>query len=487
MRLGCQLVWRGTLRAQEVSGLQAAVAIEGALTAAIAQADKSIVAIARVSRRGGEEIGPLELRPDPFGALRIPAAKPRPGDSDFVPDDYGTGVVVDKRGLILTNYHVLGDDSEYFVTTVERKVYLARVKAADPRSDLAVLSIDAHDLTPIKYGDAANLKKGQFVIALGNPYAIARDGQASASWGIIANFERKAAPTLDESNRSSKPTLHQFGTLIQTDAKLNLGTSGGALLNLKGEMIGLTTAMAAVAGFEHSAGYAIPVDDTFRRVVETLKQGREVEYGFLGVAPESLAEAEILAGKHGARVSTVVDGTPAQRFDLRPHDVITHVDGRPIYDADGLFLHVGKLPVETLVHLTVERGGLVVPVNVELAKFSVRGKKIVTAPGSNWRGMRVDYATADHEFAEHVREGKLDSRGCVIVTDVEQSSPAWNQGMRPNMAISHVGNVRVSSPKEFQAAIAGKTGPVKLRLVSPGGDHPLRSILPEVKIENPDR
>ena len=95
---------------------------------------------------------------------------------------------------------------------------------------------------PIKFGDATKLKKGQIVIALGNPYAIARDGQASASWGIVANLTRKDGPWLPEADERpgpARPTLHQYGTLIQTDARLNLGTSGGALLNLKGEMVGL--------------------------------------------------------------------------------------------------------------------------------------------------------------------------------------------------------------------------------------------------------
>ena len=118
------------LAAQEITGLQAAVAIESALTAAIAQSDKSVVAIARVSRPDREELGGLEPRLDPFGALRIVQVRPRPEDGDFVPNDFATGVIIDRRGLILTNYHVLGEDSDYFVTTSERKVYPARIRAA---------------------------------------------------------------------------------------------------------------------------------------------------------------------------------------------------------------------------------------------------------------------------------------------------------------------------------------------------------------------
>src|SRR5262249_18786288 len=149
-----------------------------------------------------------------------------------------------------------------------RKAYDAKVKAADPRSDLALLEIaegsERGEFVPVRWGSSAKLRRGHFVITLGNPYAIARDGEVCAGLGIVSNLARKAAPVSGESNpRASKPTLHHFGTLVQTDAKLPLGTSGGALLNLDGEMVGLTTAMAAGAGYDQAAGYAIPVDEAF--------------------------------------------------------------------------------------------------------------------------------------------------------------------------------------------------------------------------------
>ena len=257
-----------------------------------------------------------------------------------------------------------------------------------------MLAIDAADLAPITFGNAAELKKGQIVISLGNPYAIARDGQASAAWGIVANLARKAPATPSESDPTGRPTLHHYGTLIQTDAKLNLGTSGGPLLNLKGEMVGLSVALAATAGYEAAGGYAIPVDATFRRAVETLMQGREVEYGFLGVQPVNLRQQEVLGGLHGMRVAQVVRGTPAARSGLKPDDIVTAVDGAPIYDADGLVLNVGKLPPEAVARLSVLRGGSPRTVEVTLTKYAVRGKKIVTAADPAWRGLRVEYPTA---------------------------------------------------------------------------------------------
>ena len=385
----------GDLRAQEPpSGADVAAAMEKTLIAAIARSEKSVVAIARVRKEQPGETFQLEFRPDPFGRRPTPLTPPQPTDPDFIPNEYGTGVIVDRAGLILTAYHVLAEESDYYVTTADHKTYKAVIKAGDPRSDLAVLAIDAVDLTPISLGNAAELRKGQIVISLGNPYAIARDGQVSAAWGIVANLARKAPAKPTESDPTGRPTLHHYGTLIQTDAKLNLGTSGGPLLNLKGEMVGLCVALAATPGYEAAGGYAIPVDPTFRRALDMLKQGREVEYGFLGIQPMNLQPREILAGLHGMRVGQVLPGTPAARYGLKAGDIVTDVDETPIHDADGLVLNVGKLPAAAVTRLAILRGGSPRTIQVTLSKYAVHGKKIVTVTDPAWRGLRVDYPTA---------------------------------------------------------------------------------------------
>jgi len=468
----------GSLRAQELpSGADAAAAIEKSLVDVIARAEKSVVAIARVRKERAGETFQLEFRPDPFGRRPSPLAPPQPTDPDFIPNEYGTGVVIDRRGLILTAYHVLAEESDYYVTAADRKVYKASVKGADPRSDLAVLSIDAADLSPITFGNAAELKKGQIVVSLGNPYAIARDGQPSAGWGIVANLGRKAPAAPSESDPTGRPTLHHYGTLIQTDAKLNLGASGGPLLNLKGEMVGLSVALAAAPGYETAGGYAYPVDPTFRRVVETLKQGREVDYGFLGVLPGNLPPADASGAPHGIRVSQVVPGTPAARSGLKVEDVVTEVDGAAVYDADSFYLEVGRLPAEAVARLNVVRDGRKRTIEATLSKYPVRGKKIVTAPEPAWRGLRVDYPTAVVDAEGRPRGGMSFADNAVIVTEVFDGSPASQAGLRHGMLISHVDRVPVRTPKEFAAAVARKFGPVQLRLV--GDDkNPLRTIGP---------
>ena len=155
----CVVVVR-SLPAQEPSAVETAAAMEKVLVDVIAKAEKSVVAIARVRKEQSGETFQMEFKPDPFGRKPTPLAPPQPTDPDFIPNEYGTGVVVDRAGLILTAYHVLGEDSDYYVTTSARKIYKATIKGADPRSDLAVLSIEAVDLTPDHIGQCHGVEEG---------------------------------------------------------------------------------------------------------------------------------------------------------------------------------------------------------------------------------------------------------------------------------------------------------------------------------------
>jgi serine protease Do len=422
------------------------------MVAAIAAAERSVVAIAR----GAKDQGDAATLANP----------------DFIPKEYATGVVVDRNGLILTNYHVLGDvpSSAYVVWAGGRAYANARVKAADPWSDLAVLEIDAQGLTPITFGDVTALRKGRIVIALGNPHAIARDGNVCATWGIISNLGRKIDGPLSQVgsrasvDAASKETMHHFGGLIQTDARLSLGTSGGPLLNLQGQMIGLTTSLAALAGYERSAGFAIPVDEAFQRVVERLKEVREVEYGFLGVAPENLQQTQ---GNPGVQLVSVEPGTPAYRHGLRTLDVVTHIDGKAVHNRDDLFLHVGSLPADHVAEITLKRGSQRITEQVRLAKKYIQASRpvITTAAPRIWRGLQVDYATAIPPGTSGI-----DPDGCVAVKDVQLDSPAWRSGLRPGVFISHVADRRVTNPDEFHASVGSHPGAVQLRCTTRIGD-----------------
>lgn len=457
-------------------GLAVIASIEQATTSAIEKAEQSIVAIARVRKDQAANVRADQLLvPGQFPFLDAPE------NPDFVPSEFASGVVISEDGLIVTCAHALDDVKRYdYYVWLDRRFYQAnvvsksaKVQASDPYTDLAVIKIDAKELTPITFGDASTLRKGSFVVSLGNPYATARDGQASASWGIVSNLRRTAVSRNSADSVLAKESQHQFGTLIQTDARLNLGTSGGALINLSGEMVGLTTSLAALSGFEQSAGYAIAVDEMFKRVVDSLKTGHQPEFGFLGIQPEELRAHERAAGFSGARVSLVLPGLPGDLAGLRNEDLIVAINSRPVEDRNGLFRELSQLPAGAEIDLTVKRprNGEVSSANIHL-KAKLSKKYIATSRPAyanhapeHWRGMLVEYATAVP--GELLRGGPNPQRRTnakLAILSVDPDSPAWRAGLRAGHAIFSVGNTRVNTPEEFYSAVKKSEGNTTLQV-----------------------
>lgn len=449
--------------------LAAAKAVEAAVISAIDTAGESVVAVARVRKHEG-------LKPDAAGEIA-----PSPTSPEFAPTDFGTAVVIEAKekgpALIVTNQHVVADPSQntYYVWH-KQKPFVAKVKASDPWTDLAVLEVEAEGLKPIALGHGDKARRGQIVISLGNPYAIAKDGQASAAWGIVSNLSRQAPaiPKVDGSP-GGRDTLHHYGTLIQVDAKLNLGTSGGALIDLDGKMIGLTTSLAAHTGFDAAAGFAIPVDETFRKAVSTLSEGKIPEYGFLGLQPGTLPLAQRQRGERGAVVQGMVRATPASKAGLQVNDIITHVDGQQVDDDLALIRWVSARPAGTTVNLTVSRAGDETPARRIVQTRAVLSKKPLVgkvqpygqALSPVWRGLSAESLTAMPNFSELSRFADLD--GCVAIEVVAEGSPAEKARLRAGMLISHVAGKRVDSPAAFAAAVASLTGNVELTIVGIDG------------------
>ena len=282
-------------------------AIENRITSIVKTAEPSVVSIARVPRPALSSalrpLRPIDANPDD------------PANPEFIPHDFGSGILISTANsahpqVILTNYHVVkggpvyGNESGDFKVNVfvwlnNRRKFLASILAADPHSDLAVLSVnrrvvDARKHPGLKIEPVKDLRKGMFVFAFGNPYAQARDGSPTVSWGNVSNIARKPVPTLDiHDGITPRLQLHDFGTMLQMSTQLPLGTSGGAVLDRQGRLIAMTTARAALLGYEQSAGYAIPFEPGIARIVHELAQGLEAEYGFLGVSTNNADRADL--------------------------------------------------------------------------------------------------------------------------------------------------------------------------------------------------
>ncbi len=396
-------------------------------------------------------------------------------DPGHVPEAFGSGVVIDPKGLVLTNYHVVRDATKVFVRLAHGKAGYADIHAADPRSDLAILRLRDARLLPlpaIALGDAAKVQKGQFALTITNPYAAGfHGGQPSAAWGIISNSRRRIPGTSGEEDRI-KP-LYYYGSLLQTDARTQLECSGGALLNLNGELIGLTTALAAIHGGDTPGGFALPLDGGLHRIINVLLRGEEVEYGFLGISFEKAAVG------NGLVVKNVVPGSPAQQeAHLQSTDCILAVDDNPVDEKDDLFLQLGTRLAGTKVTLRVRHAGStrVSNVPVTLRKFNVIGKRIASSTGNRpfFRGLRVDDTSLlvqqqpPHLF--HIPAGAL-------ITDVQIGSEAAESQLKPGDVISHVNSRPVASPADFYRSVAAARGPVELQLYNFGSGGPPAKIL----------
>jgi Do/DeqQ family serine protease len=257
----------------------------------------------------------------------------------------GSGVIVDaRRGYVLTNSHVLANAAEVQVTLKDRRAYPARIVGSDPETDIALLQLDASDLTAVPLGDSGRLQVGDVVIAIGNPFGL---GQTVTS-GIVSALGRSGLG------------LEGYEDFIQTDASINPGNSGGALVNSRGELVGINTAILGPTGSNIGIGFAVPVNMA-RAVMTQLIEHGEVRRGRLGITIQdltpALADSMGLDLRGGAVISEIEAGSAAARAGLTPGDVIVEVNGQAVLDADDLRNLIGLMPVGTDLAIVLYREG----------------------------------------------------------------------------------------------------------------------------------
>jgi serine protease Do len=369
-------------------------------------------------------------------------------DPDVVPESYGSGLLIDKGGLVLTCAHVVKNATRVYVRVPGKKGSWADVHAADPRSDLAVLKLldPPAGLTPIDLGKGGEVKKGQFVVCLSNGYApgFRRDDEPSVNSGLISSLRRRT-PVHNEMDQRRWPLSH-YGLLIETDARVTPGCSGCTLLDLDGQVVGLTTALAAVRG-EQSGGFAVPIDSNTIRIAEVLKKGEEVEYGFLGV---------VLPTDGGLRLAEVSPGSPASKAELRRGDVVVSINGNAVRGRDDLFLYLGLTLAGNVARIEYSRDGRRQTKEVVLAKYYVPGPVIASKRPPAKFGLRVDYVSLLAQRNLFWNFSKIPGEG-VLVREVVPGSGADKARLQPDKVITHVNGQRVRTPAEYYAAVA-KTG-----------------------------
>lgn len=266
----------------------------------------------------------------------------------------GTGLVIDADGFILTNEHVVADCEQLWITTDDRKVYPAIVIGSDPRADLAVIKIPASNLTPVRFALGKPVRRGDWSIALGNPYGLATEGELAMSVGVISATDR----TLEKLSRKEN---RLYSNLIQTTAQINPGNSGGPLFNLDGEVIGINTAVILPQKQTNGIGFALPVTRDLLEEVAQLKDGREVIYAYIGVTVDNPSSDDLQAAgmktASGAIVQGIESKSPADGVGLKNRDIILSVNQTPVRDADHFVRTVGQLPIGKKNTITIQRKG----------------------------------------------------------------------------------------------------------------------------------
>jgi Do/DeqQ family serine protease len=345
----------------------------------------------------------------------------------------GSGVIVDARqGYILTNSHVIENAREIHITLTDRRTLAAEIIGSDPATDIAVLKVDANDLTEIELGDAETLEVGDFVVAIGNPFGL---GQTVTS-GIVSALGRTGI------------NPEGYEDFIQTDASINPGNSGGALATLDGKLIGVNTAIIAPSGGNVGIGFAVPINMAGAVMKQLIAHG-EVRRGQLGVTIQDvtpdLAQALGIKADRGAIISQVLEGSAAETAGLRSGDVVLAVDGVRVEDAGDLRNLVGMTPPGASVELELERDGRIMTVSMRIggAARSEMGEPATASP--LLEGARLSPLGPE-------MPGYGDVEGVAVVS-VVQSSPADRAGLRTGDVITAVNNEPVTSVEELTSKL----------------------------------
>jgi len=356
----------------------------------------------------------------------------------------GSGVIIDKAGIVVTNHHVIEGMTEIKVALADRREFQAEVMLRDPKSDLAVLKLKATEsFVALELGNSDALEVGDFVLAIGNPFGV---GQ-TVTQGIVSALARTHVGVSD----------YQF--FIQTDAAINPGNSGGALVDMKGRVIGINTAIFSKSGGSHGIGFAIPAN-MVKAVLENAKAGggviRRPWFGAsLQAVTAELAETLGLARPAGALVAEVVAGSPAEKAGLRKLDVITAVDGNPIDDPDAFGFRFSTKIVGGKVKMAYLRGGKAQEIEVQLVVAPETPPRKPVKIGGNTPFTGATLVNVSPAVKEDLSINGIDSG--VAVSEVENGSPADQVGFQKGDVIIAVNGQRIADTEAMDKAARGRT------------------------------
>ncbi len=349
----------------------------------------------------------------------------------------GSGVIVSADGYIVTNAHVVDKADEIKVLLSDKREFTGKVVGSDPKSDIAVIKISGKDLPILNWADSEKLEVGEYVLAIGNPFGL----NSTITLGIVSAVGR------------ANMGIEQYENFIQTDAAINPGNSGGALVNTRGELVGINTAIFSRTGGNMGIGFAIP-SNMAKGVMDSLVKHGKVVRGYLGVSIQDvnakIAKQFGLDKARGALVSEVVSASPAEQGGIQTGDVIVRLDGKAIENSTQLRHRVAELPVGQGVEVEVLRDKKPVKLTVKIAEQP----KDMTASGESvkgegkspaFAGLEVQNLTPDISRKLNLARG---TKG-VVVSTVESGSAAEESGVQPGDVIVELNRKAVRNTDDF--------------------------------------
>lgn len=368
----------------------------------------------------------------------------------------GSGVIVNPNGYILTNNHVIDGATDVSVFTRDKKKYTAKIVGRDPQTDVAVLKIDATGLPSFTLGDSTNLKVGDVVFAIGDPFGIGE----TATMGIVS-----------ATGRALGGTIEHYENFIQTDAAINPGNSGGALVDLHGDLIGVNTAILSHgSGGNEGVGFAIPIDMA-RNVMQQIVDHGKVIRGHLGVMIQGvdpdMARQFGLSQGGGALVGDVTPGSPAAKAGLQRGDVILDLNGKPVSGPDELSVRISETAPGTPVHLKIFRNGQSQDVTVTLNELTEKEEQAATGESAGAALTGVQVENLSQQDAQQLGL-PVNTQG-VVVTQVDPSSQAAAADLQRGDVIQEVDRKPVRNMQQYREAMASVGNQAVLLLVNRGG------------------
>ncbi len=368
----------------------------------------------------------------------------------------GSGVIVSTDGYVLTNNHVIDGAREVTVTLPDKREFKGKIVGADPKTDLAVVKIEGQNLPTVPWGDASKLQVGEYVLAVGNPFGL----NSTVTLGIVSALGR------------GRMGITQYEDFIQTDAAINPGNSGGALVNTRGELVGINTAIFSQTGGYQGVGFAVPTSMS-KPIYESLIKNGKVVRGFLGIGiqdlNQDLAKSFGTKDAKGALVSDVKEDSPADQAGVKQGDIIVTYQGSPVEDAVALQRMVTRTAVGTKVPVRVIRDGHEKDLTVTVGEQTETTAIAKAEPG------KADYAFAgvavrdlDRDTAKEL--GIKGEANGVVVTSIEPDSSAEKAGLMTGDVIREINRKPVKSVKDFEKLSSGvKKGENVLILINRRG------------------